>query len=607
MPGQSRPASEKRAVNQIVVLNAGGQYCHLIARRVRELGVHAVVADITRAATDLAGARGLIISGGPASVTEPTSPAVDPGIYALGVPILGICYGHQLMAKDLGGRVSRGVVKEYGHSSLRAGESRIFRGVPSRDITVWMSHGDTVVAPPPGFAAVGRTDDCAIAAMEHPGRALFGLQFHPEVVHTEHGAEILRNFVFEVCRCVTDWDARACVEPLLEDIRAKAAGRKVFFLISGGVDSTVAFYCCYRALGAGRVRGLYVDTGFMREGDAEAIEYLVREVGRDAIHVADRSADFFRALEGVTHPERKRAIIGDTFITVQEDEVRRLGLRASDWLLGQGTIYPDTIESGGARHSAKIKTHHNRVERIQALLEQGKVIEPLAEFYKDEVRVLGEQLGLPHDVVARPPFPGPGLAVRCLCAEREAPVQRPPMRLSDGVSGWIVPVRTVGVQGDERSYSQLLAVEGVADVEAAGAFARRITNEHKAVNRVALVVCRRGGRGLTGLAIHPAMLTRARTALLREADDIVTRVVRKHALYDAIWQFPVAMLPLGTAPGRETIVLRPVNSRDGMTAEFAKLPPGVLDEIVAALADLDRVDAVLYDVTNKPPATIELE
>ncbi|MEX2145663.1 MAG: glutamine-hydrolyzing GMP synthase [Candidatus Rokuibacteriota bacterium] len=595
-------------MNQIVILNAGGQYCHLIARRIRELGVHAVVADIDQPAGAFAGARGIIISGGPASVTEPTSPAVDRGIYGLALPILGICYGHQLLAKDLDGRVSPGIMKEYGHSSFQPADGRLFRGLGTTPLTVWMNHGDTVVEVPPGFAIVGATDDCKVAAMEDAGRSIFGVQFHPEVVHTEHGTEILRAFVFDVCGCAPDWDPRARVDQVVEQIRATAGDRRVFFLISGGVDSTVAFYLCYRALGRDRVLGLYVDTGFMREGDAEAVDYLVREVGPEAIRVADRSADFFTGLAGVTNPEQKRTIIGDTFIAVQEDEFARLGLRDEEWLLGQGTIYPDTIESGGARHSAKIKTHHNRVEKIQALIEQGKVIEPLVEFYKDEVRVLGEQLGLPHEVVYRHPFPGPGLAVRCLCAERVAPVEQPPASpLPAGVRGWIVPVRTVGVQGDERSYAQLLAVEAFADPAEAGAFARRFTNEHKSVNRVAVITFTRRPAGFAGLSIHPATLTRERIALLRAADDIVTRIVRKHGLYDAIWQFPVAMLPLGYEAGGETIILRPVNSRDGMTADFAKLPAAVTDEITARLRRLEGVDAVLYDVTNKPPATIELE
>jgi GMP synthase (glutamine-hydrolysing) len=373
------------------------------------------------------------------------------------------------------------------------------------------------------------------------------------------------------------------------------------------VDSTVAFSLCAKALGPERVLGLYVDTGFMREGDAEAMQYLTSTVGERAVRLADRSADFFGRLRGVTHPEAKRAIIGETFVAVQEDEFTRLGLREGDWLLGQGTIYPDTIESGGARHAAKIKTHHNRVERIQALIDAGRVIEPLVDFYKDEVRVLGEELGLPHDVVWRHPFPGPGLAVRCLCAEARAAVEPATIPLPAGAEGWIVPVRTVGVQGDERSYSQLLAVAGLGDAEAAGAFARRVTNEHRTINRVAAVIFQREGAAFGRLAVHPAVLTPERIEVLRAADDLVTRIVRARGLYDAIWQMPVAMLPLGDAPGRETIVLRPVNSRDGMTADFARLPAPVVAELARALGGLPRVDAVLYDVTNKPPATIELE
>ncbi len=600
-------------MNQIVVLNAGGQYCHLIARRIRELGVHAVVADVGRPAAELRGARGIIISGGPASVTEATSPSVDRAIYDLGVPILGICYGHQLLARDLGGvhTVKAGLTKEYGHATLTAANdcalfTKISSG-PNSDLkfTVWMSHGDTVQEQPPGFKVGGSTDDCAIAVMHNPDRKLWGLQFHPEVVHTEYGTEIYRNFVFDQCACEKDWDPRARVEQVIADIRRVAGDRKVFFLISGGVDSTVAFSLCARALGRERVLGLYVDTGFMREGDAEAMRYLRTTVGEAAVRLADRSADFFGRLAGVTHPEDKRAVIGETFLAVQEDEFAKLGLREDAWLLGQGTIYPDTIESGGATHAAKIKTHHNRVARIQALIDAGRVLEPLVDFYKDEVRVLGEELGLPHEVLWRHPFPGPGLAVRCLAADTRAAVEPTAITLPAGVTGWTVPVRTVGVQGDERSYSRLLAVSGVGDAEAAGAFARRVTNEHRTINRVGVIVFERAPFGR--LAIHPATLTPARIALLRAADARVTRIVRDRGLYDAIWQMPVAMLPLGAAPGRETIVLRPVNSRDGMTADFARLPAPVVAELARALGALPQVDAVLYDVTNKPPATIELE
>src|SRR5207247_601379 len=452
---------------------------HAVPRGSRELGVHAVVADVHRPATDFRGARGLIISAGPASVTQPRSPSVDRAIYELGVPILGICYGHQLLARDLAGRVEPGTTKEYGHSSLHAGEGRLFRGLPARQFTVWMSHGDTVVDVPPGFVITGETDDCKVAAMEHAGRQLFGLQFHPEVVHTEHGTEIYRTFVFDVCGCREDWDPRARVDQVVADIRRAAGDRKVFFLISGGVDSTVAFSLCARALGPERVLGLYVDTGFMREGDAEAMQYLTTALGARTVRRVDRSADFFGRLRGVLHPEDER------------------------------------------------------------------------------------------------PIPGAGLAVRCLGAQARAPVESlepTTIPLPAGAEGWIVPVRTVGVQGDERSYSRLLAVAGLGEAEAAGAFARRVTNEHRTINRVAAVIFQRADAAFGRLAVHPAALTPQRIAVLRAADDLVTRLVRARGLYDAIWQMPVAMLPLGSGPGRETIVLRPVNSRDGMTADFARLP-----------------------------------
>jgi GMP synthase (glutamine-hydrolysing) len=450
--------------------------------------------------------------------------------------VLGICYGHQLMAKDLDGRVSRGITKEYGHSKLHHEASPLFRGLPDRDLTVWMSHGDTVSDAPAGFTIMGETDDCKIAAMQHAERRLFGLQFHPEVVHTEFGTEIYRNFVFDVCACTADWDPRARVEQVMEEIRTRAAGRKVFFLISGGVDSTVAFYCCYRALGAGRVLGLYVDTGLHARG---------RRRGHRAPRARGRARGDPRGLTaapissggwpGVTNPETKRPIIGDTFISVQGGGVRHgSGLRDAEWMLGQGTIYPDTIESGGAKHSAKIKTHHNRVERIQALIEQGKVIEPLVELYKDEVPRAGRAARIAARGCLAPSVPGPGLAVRCLCSETTAPVEAAPMALPAGVRGFIVPVRTVGVQGDERSYSKLLAVEGFADAETAGAFARRITNEHRTINRVAVIAFRRDGHGMEGLSIHPATLTRERVALLREggrsrhAPRAQARALRRH-------------------------------------------------------------------------------
>jgi GMP synthase (glutamine-hydrolysing) len=595
-------------MSQIVVLNAGGQYCHLIARRVRELGVHALVLDIATPAAALAGARGIIISGGPRSVHEPGSPRLDPGVYRLGVPVLGICYGHQLIARDLDGAVVQGVSKEYGEASLEVvGASALLGAVPAGTFTVWMSHGDTVMVPPEGFDVVGQTRDCKIAAMEDATRRLFGIQFHPEVSHTAFGREILERFVFGVAGCVRDWDPRERLGQLMRQVGEAAGDRRVFFLVSGGVDSTVAFHLCVRALSPDRVRGLFVDTGFMRKGEADAVRKALGGIPEETLHIADRSARFFQALDGVINPEDKRRIIGDLFVSVQEEEFRRLAPDGEEWLLGQGTIYPDTIESGGTKHAARIKTHHNRVDRILELIAAGKVIEPLVEFYKDEVRMIAQELGLPPEIVSRHPFPGPGLAVRCLCAGAGAAVERldPAATGPAGPRGWLVPLRTVGVQGDERSYAPLAVIEPPGDPARAGDVSRRITNELRLVNRVAVGYAP-GPGGLDGFRVHPATLTRERIGRLQEVDAIVTEVLKRSGEYDRMWQCPVGLLPLGRRGG-ESVMLRPVRSQDGMTAEFVRFPDDVLDELRERILGLPGVEALLCDVTNKPPATIELE
>jgi len=603
-------------MSQIVVLNAGGQYCHLIARRVRELGVHASVADVAVDPSELreTGVRGIIVSGGPNSVRLDDSPRAQKGLYELGVPILGICYGHQMLALDLGGRVESGVAKEYGETELTlTSESDLFKGIAALNFIVWMSHGDTVVSMPPGFTRSGRTSDCEVAAMEDPVRRVYSVQFHPEVAHTQHGTKILERFVFDIAGCIPDWNPRNRVDELVGQIRRQAGDRGIFFLISGGIDSTVAFHLCLRALGPRQVRGLYVDTGFMRNSDTRDLMASFEGLEEDVIHTTDRSADFLSAIRDVVSPEGKRKIIGDLFMKVQGEEFARLNVGGEDWLIGQGTIYPDTIESGGTRHAARIKTHHNRVERVQQLIAEGRVIEPLAEFYKDEVRMLAEELRLPAEIVHKHPFPGPGLAVRCLCSDVSQPVTQMPngMRskcLSVDVEGWIVPVRTVGVQGDERSYAELAAIWlPRMDLPSSGTISRCITNEVRSVNRVTSVIYTRGGVGLDGFGIHPATLSKTRLEILRKADDIVTTVIRAEEWYRKIWQFPVALLPLGLSPKGETVVLRPVHSRDGMTADFVKLPDSIVEKIVSGISKIDGIDCVLYDVTNKPPATIELE
>ena len=452
---------------QIIVLDAGGQYCHLIARKVRDLGVYSEVRASETPAVELAGAKGLIISGGPNSVYDPTSPTVDSAIFSSGSRVLGICYGQQLMAHLLGGTVQLGTKGEYGLATLELDgcTSVLFDGI-SGPQQIWMSHRDLVSAVPPGFSVLGRTATCAIAAIEEPARGLYAVQFHPEVVHTTRGREILSNFLFQICACERDWDPRHRVPQIENEIRQCVGTRNVFFFVSGGVDSTVACALCQRALGADRVRGVYVDTGLMREGETD---YVGRMPG---LAVESAQEQFLGALSGVRDPEQKRHIIGEEFVRVQERIIESRHLLDGHWILGQGTIYPDTIESGGTEKAAVIKTHHNRVPGIQRLIEAGRIVEPLRSYYKDEVREIGRELGLPAEILDRHPFPGPGLAIRCLCSEAETGLEVTP-------EGFIVPVHSVGVQGDSRSYAPVLCIESLDHVRAT-----ELINVIREVNRV---------------------------------------------------------------------------------------------------------------------------
>jgi GMP synthase (glutamine-hydrolysing) len=574
--------------SQIVVLDAGGQYCHLIARKVRELGVYAEVRLSETPAAELAQARGIIISGGPSSVYDPASPTVDPAIFTLGHPVMGICYGQQIMAHALGGTVRKGDKGEYGLAALELEESSdpLFSGLSGAQ-QVWMNHRDAVAALPAGFHVTGRTATCAIAAIAAPERQFYGVQFHPEVVHTTRGVDYLSNFVFRVCACVKDWDARHRAPPIEQEIRDCAGAHNVFFFVSGGVDSSVAFALCTRALGAERVRGVYVDTGLMREGETEFVASLP---GVTVEHAEDQ---FMIALAGVTDPERKRHIIGEEFVRVQERIVESRHLLDESWILGQGTIYPDTIESGGAKHAAVIKTHHNRVAGIQKLIECGRIVEPLKSLYKDEVRAVGRELNLPAELLDRHPFPGPGLAIRCLCSEFDAPV-----RTTE--DGFVIPVNSVGVLGDARSYAPVLAIDSF-DLERATELTNRLTG----MNRVVAAVKTRAPLG--EMTVSACSLTAGRIATLRRADAIVRHISHESGYDREVWQFPVILIPLGTPSARESVVLRPVHSVDGMTAQAVTMPSELLEEMCVRLFEIPEIGGVLYDLTNKPPGTIEWE
>jgi GMP synthase (glutamine-hydrolysing) len=573
---------------QIIILDAGGQYCHLEARKVRDLGVYAEVRPSETPAADLAFAKGIIISGGPSSVLDPDSPTVDPGIFQYGQPVLGICYGQQLMAHLLGGKVCKNEKGEYGLATLELDDTAdpLFGGLSGAQ-QIWMSHRDSVGALPEGFSVVGRTSTCAVAAIAAPARKLYGVQFHPEVVHTTRGKEYLANFVFKVCECLPDWDPRHRIPLIESEIREAAGNRSVFFFVSGGVDSTVAFALCTRALGASRVRGVYVDTGLMREGETE---FVRRMAGVTVEHAEEQ---FLAALAGVTDPEKKRHAIGEEFVRVQERIIEARHLLDEQWILGQGTIYPDTIESGGTSKAAVIKTHHNRVAGIQKLIDAGRIVEPLKSLYKDEVRAVGRELGLPAELLERHPFPGPGLAIRCLCSEFDAPVRE----TEDGV---VIPVHSVGVQGDERSYAPVIAID-TFDYARATELINRLTTVNRVVTAVELKA------PLTELQVRACSLTPERLARLRKADAVVRKLSHESGYDHKVWQFPVILIPLGTAVAPDSVVLRPIDSVDGMTAQSVPMEDTLLRQMCAGILKIDGIAGVFYDLTHKPPGTIEWE
>ncbi|MBI3618852.1 glutamine-hydrolyzing GMP synthase [Candidatus Peregrinibacteria bacterium] len=553
----------------IVILDCGGQYAHLIANRVRRLGAYSEIRIAETPAEELRGAAGIILSGGPQSVYEKGSPQADPKIFDLGIPILGLCYGHQWIAHALGGEVTPGTVKEYGRTDIDVfnRESPLFQNLP-QFLTVWMSHGDEVTKLPEGFTHLARSQSSPIAAMGDEKRRIFGLQFHVEVTHTPKGMEILQNFL-GLCKAAP-WSVEGFSDRISKTIKTEVGERNVFMLVSGGVDSTVAFTLLNKMLGTDRVQGLLVDTGLMRKNEVPLIKAALQKLGITNLHVEDASEEFFSALEGITDPEEKRHIIGNTFLDVQK--------RVSEEL-----------------RSAKGELR--MVERIRKS--------------QDEVRMLGEELGLPHALVWRHPFPGPGLGVRMLCAASPSLLdvekldsQQKTLLPSHATP---LPVQSVGVQGDGRTYRHALALfshHSCRVTPEERALATNIPNSVPLFNRVLL--CTSYNTPPT-FEFTPGFVTRERADLLREADAIVDEEMRQAELENEIWQFPVVLLPFGVMRGGESIVLRPIRSTDAMTAEAYPLPEDVLQRMTDRLMALPGIEAVFLDLTNKPPATIEWE
>lgn len=505
----------------VVVLDFGGQYSQLIARRIRELKVFCEMLPYTTALEEIAAKKpmGIVFSGGPSSVYQDGAPSCDPGIYDIGIPILGICYGMQLMARQLGGIVVRADLREYGKTDLAVIEGDDLLCCMDSLEQCWMSHGDRVDSPPSGFAVTARTELSPVAAMAHYGRKLFAVQFHPEVVHTPRGQDVLRQFLYQICGCSGNWSMESFIGHAVAEIRERVGDGRVLCGLSGGVDSSVAAVLANRAVGD-NLTCVFVNHGLLRKGEAEKVVETFREKFNIRLVYADASRRFLDRLSGVTDPERKRKIIGEEFIRVFEEEAARLG--KIDYLV-QGTLYPDVVESG-TQTAAVIKSHHNvggLPEKMQFAL-----VEPLRWLFKDEVRVLGTELGMPEEVVWRQPFPGPGLAVRII---------------------------------------------------------GEITGE--------------------------------KLAVLREADHIVTTEIERAGLGREIWQYFAVLTGLRSVGvmGDErtywhTAAVRAVLSHDGMTADWARIPHEVLERISNRIVnEVKGINRVVYDITSKPPSTIEWE
>ena len=597
--------------SKIAVLDFGGQYTHLIARRIRQLKVYSEILNSDENEKKLEGFNGIIFSGGPHSVFEETAPEFNKKILDLRKPILGICYGHQLLAKELGGKVEPGKVKEYGSAELKVKENKLFKGLKAKE-KIWMSHGDEVLALPQGFQLIGETDSCKYAAMASDEKKIYGVQFHPEVTHTRNGMKILENFLFKVCRCSKSWSIENFLEQKIQEIKQKAENKKVFLLASGGVDSTVCLALLSRALGNEKVYSLHINNGFMRKNESKFVEESLKKINYGNFHIADYSDFFFQKISKETDPEKKRKIIGEAFLEAKDLEIKKIGLNEEEWILAQGTIYPDTIESGGTKHASKIKTHHNRVDKILEMIKHGKIIEPIQELYKDEVRELGQLLALPENLINRHPFPGPGLSIRVLGELKENKLENEKEteeKINELINEFnlkakILPVKSVGVQGDARTYKNPVVLFGELNWSNLRKASNLIANKVPEINRVTFCLTQKNPEKIRFI---PCIISKERVSLLREADAVVNEIQEKKDIEKEIWQFPVVLVPVSFEGNeKESIVLRPINSTEAMTANFYEMKKEILNEMTEKLMQLN-VSAVLFDLTDKPPGTIEWE
>ncbi|MCL6450569.1 MAG: glutamine-hydrolyzing GMP synthase [Acetobacteraceae bacterium] len=619
-------------MSRIVILECGAQYTKVIDRRVREREVRSDVLRLDTPAAAIGGCDGIIISGGPHSVYEAKIP-FDPGIFALGVPVLGICYGMQLICQHFGGEVAPIPSQEYGETWVEVDTgSELFYGLEPRQI-VLMSHGDSVLRLPPGFDVIARSPAC-VAGIKHRDLPIYGLQFHPEVDLTINGGRMFDNFLFRVCRCPRDFTLESRLEEAVRRVREQVGGRKVLILVSGGVDSCVSYVILNRALRPDQVIALHIDNGFMRKGEsAEVMESLTR-LGFGNLEFIDAGAGFMKAtmewdgktigpLEQASDPEHKRMLIGCHFLEVVREFLARRRLDLDETFLAQGTLRPDLIESGNPEVSgfaSRIKTHHNDVDIIREQRRKNLIVETNRDLHKDEVRRLARELGLPEAIASRQPFPGPGLAIRVLNRGAPPPPTYPSLAREfrraaqeQGLDAVLTPVETVGVQGDSRTYRHLaLLYPGpslpLQDWDGVRAAAKRLVDGVPYLNRVAVVLS--GHRSSQELRTFCSRLDRDSVELCREVDDFVVSACTRHGVARAASQILAVLVPLHAAPEpRFSVGLRVFMTNDYMTGYPAPLGPVIpwecVDEIAEWVRRHPRLDLLVYDATSKPPATTE--
>lgn len=621
---------------KIVVLDFGSQYAHLIAKRFRMMGYYSEIALPSAGLETFKNAKGIVLSGGPSSIYDKNAPEFNSEILKLDIPILGLCYGHYVLQTGYNGKAQKALVGEFGFATLELNQNvkcPLFEEITSPQ-QVWMSHQDAVVKPGDGFETVGSTKDCEFAALQNLEKKRFSLQFHCEVKDTPCGNKILENFA-KFCGMEKNWDQDTVLNHIIDSIKNQADDKNVLLFLSGGVDSTVAFALLNKALGQKRVLGLHIDNGFMRKNESKKVEEAYKNHGFSNFIVEDASKTFLKAVENLTDPQKKRMAIGENFITVRNEVVAKQKFDENKWLLAQGTLYPDIIESGGTKNSNVIKTHHNRVDGIQKLIEKGLIIEPLKDLYKDEVRAIGKKLGLEDELVMRHPFPGPGLSINVLCSNgtmtdndkeefKKAQEEISKVQLgmfcekcSENLEKYILPVKSVGVQGDFRTY-RFPSVISFAKMENGfyhlpkkweklEAASSQITNSASFINRTIIRLWQNPSVKDEALKLQEGYCTKDRLDQTRDADDIVLTALHKSGWYNKIFQHLTINLPYASSKERCSFVLRPLCSEDVMTARFAQLPQNLLMDIVQEISKLPYVDAIFFDLTNKPPATFGWE